>query len=83
MWIYKGTRRNEAYIYLPRADGFEAVPRALLEAMGKLTLVMALDLSADRALARADAREVLSSIDSRGFYLQMPPLDAPRPVKPH
>ena len=81
VWIYKGKRREEAYLYLPAADCFDDVPEDLLNAMGELSLVLELDLSSERTLARANSREVLSSIESRGFYLQMPPLDAPRPVK--
>jgi len=78
VWIYKGSRRAETYIYVPEEDNFDAVPDALLEAMGRLQLVMELELHQARKLARADAAEVMRSVAKRGYYLQMPPIDHPR-----
>jgi uncharacterized protein YcgL (UPF0745 family) len=37
---------------------------------------MTLVLAPERKLARADVAEVLTSIEQRGFYLQMPPTPA-------
>lgn len=74
--VYKGTRREEMYLYVERDRGTADVPQTLLEQFGELEEVMLLPLTADRRLARADAREVLASIEAQGYYLQMPPTPA-------
>ena len=76
-WIYRGSRRDETYLYLPGEDDLSRVPQGLLDAMGRLELVMSLTLSPRRRLARADAREVMAGLVERGYYLQMPPVDTP------
>lgn len=76
-WVYKGARRGETYLYLAKEDGFDAAPRALIEQMGALELVMELELYPGRKLARANAGEVMRSLQSRGYYLQLPPADMP------
>lgn len=75
VWIYKGSRRAETYLYLAEPDDFRRVPAELLQAMGRLELVMELDLHEKRTLARADVENVMSSVSDRGYYLQLPPLD--------
>lgn len=72
-WIYKGTKRDEMYLYVDREDDFERVPPALLSALGELRLVMALELHPKRTLARANVRKVIDELNQQGFYLQMPP----------
>ena len=76
-WIYKGTKRDEMYLYVDREDDFERVPPALLSAMGELQLVIALEFHAGRKLARADVGQVIRDLSQQGFYLQMPPAHNP------
>ena len=76
-WIYKGSRREETYLYLATKDGTEQVPAELLAAMGELELVMQLQLSAQRPLARANTEQVMHELAHKGYYLQMPPVDMP------
>ena len=76
-WIYKGSRREETYLYLAVEDGTDPVPDALLTALGRLELVMSLELSPRRTLARASAEQVIQDLESKGYYLQMPPVDMP------
>jgi len=78
-WIYRSTRRDEMYLYLRAEDDFEPVPDTLLARLGRLELVMDLDLYPGRRLARADAATVMESLKSRGYYLQMPPGPEPWP----
>jgi len=78
-WIYKGDRREQTYLYLPQEDDVSRVPEALLEAMGRLELVMSLTLSPARTLARAEPGDVIAQLRERGFYLQLPPVDTPGP----
>ncbi len=76
-WIYKGTRRDETYLYLAAPDDLSRVPPQLLDALGPLELVMSLTLTPDRRLARASVEQVQRALDQRGFYLQLPPVDMP------
>ena len=75
VWIYKGSRRAETYLYVPGENDFSRVPAALLEAMGRLQLVMELAIDEQRSLARADAKTVIESVRDAGYYLQLPPVE--------
>ena len=72
-WIYRSSKQDEMYLYLPEKDGFEHLPEALMSRFGTPSLVMELELHAERRLARADADEVRKNLAENGFYLQMPP----------
>lgn len=72
-WIYKGNRRDETYLYLAAEEDWSVVPEPLLAQMGQLQLVMTLDLTPDRPLARASAGSVIAALEKQGYYLQMPP----------
>lgn len=70
--IYKGSKKRDSYLYIEQEDDFSRVPEVLLGAMGKLELVMTLELSAEKKLARADIQQVMKALEQDGFYLQMP-----------
>ena len=72
-WIYRGSKQNEMYLYLPEPDCFDDLPVALMSRFGTPSLVMELELHAGRKLARADVDQVRRSLSENGFYLQMPP----------
>lgn len=72
-WIYKGSKHTEMYLYVAAEDDFEAVPDELLSALGRLQLVMSLELVPERKLARADTRKVIEALSTRGYFLQLPP----------
>jgi uncharacterized protein YcgL (UPF0745 family) len=71
--IYKGTKKEEMYLYVPAEKGLEAVPEVLLESFGELSLVMKILLSSKQKLARVDVETVIEEIQNKGFYLQVPP----------
>lgn len=71
--IYESTKRMELYLYVREEDGLPAVPEELWSGFGRPRFAMELELTPERRLARADVREVMRSLDERGFYLQMPP----------
>jgi uncharacterized protein YcgL (UPF0745 family) len=73
--IYKSAKKDEMYLYVDKKDELKRVPEALLGIFGMAIPVTTMLIDTDRKLARADARQVLADIESRGFYLQMP---APR-----
>ncbi len=74
-YIYKSSKKEQLYLYLPTRDDFEAVPPILMETMGAAAFVMELELTPERKLARADSAEVIAGLKEKGFYLQMPPKD--------
>ena len=71
--IYRSTRKAGAYLYVARGQDLQELPAALLQVFGRAEKAMDLVLTADKQLARADAAEVIQSIQEKGFYLQMPP----------
>jgi uncharacterized protein YcgL (UPF0745 family) len=77
VWVYKGSRRAETYLYLPEENNFEQVPAELLEAMGKLAFVMKIEINEQRKLARVDAKNVIKSVLRVGYFLQLPPIEFP------
>jgi len=71
--VYKSTKKDETYLYTDRLEGLKRVPKELLEIFGTPKEVMALLLTEDKVLGRADAKAVLEDIENKGFFLQMPP----------
>ncbi len=71
--IFKGSKKEEMYLYVDQKNGLKDVPDALLQSFGALQSVMVLPLTAERTLARVTATEVLEAIAKDGFFLQMPP----------
>ena len=72
-WVYRSPRRQEMYLYLAAEDAFDSVPAALLARFGEPILVIELELSAQRKLAREDVNTVMSNLREKGFHLQLPP----------
>jgi len=75
VWVYKGSRRTETYLYVPDENNFEHVPKDLLDAMGTLEFVMEIEIDAQRKLARVDAEEVIKNVLDAGYFLQLAPLE--------
>jgi len=73
--VYKSLLKPDTYVFLRSEDAFELIPPPLRETLGRLAKIMDLQLTADRKLARADATEVMSALETRGYFLQMPPTD--------
>jgi uncharacterized protein YcgL (UPF0745 family) len=71
--IYKGDKKEEMYLYVPKQEGLGNVPDQLLASFGEIRLVTTLVLTESRKLARADILKVLAELKDKGFYLQMPP----------
>jgi hypothetical protein len=76
VWIYKGARRAETYLYVPEENDFQHVPQDLLDALGTLELVMELELDEQRRLARVDAKEIMKSLSRVGYFLQLAPIES-------
>lgn len=76
-YIYKSLKKDELYLYLKKKDDFSDIPEPLFKNFGPLQFVMELDLTPERKLAREDAKKVLASLDSQGFFVQLPPAPIP------
>ncbi|MEM6988063.1 MAG: YcgL domain-containing protein [Pseudomonadota bacterium] len=76
-FVYKGALKPDCYLYLRSKDEFNDVPSALKDQLGTLEFVLHFDLHPDRVLAQEDANNVIDSLSTRGFHLQMPPPDDP------
>jgi len=74
--IYRSPRKEGMYLFVDKQEGVERVPEALLTQFGEPEEAFTLLLTAERALARANAEEVIAAISEQGFYLQMPPSEA-------
>ncbi len=77
--IYKSHRRADTYLYVEAEVKLMRVPEALLNLLGRLELVMTLELTPGQTLARADPNEVCRQLTEQGYYLQLPPGDFSAP----
>ena len=66
------------------ADPLAALSEPLRVAFGRATHVMHLELSEARPLARVNVLHVIDSLNTKGFFIQMPPegLINPNAVEP-
>lgn len=72
-YIYRSSKKQELYLFVPEQDKFDKIPEAVMKAFGKPEFVFELELTPERKLARSDVGEVMRSLHGQGFYLQMPP----------
>ena len=75
VYVYKGVNRDDHYLYLASELEYADIPEALLSMLGDLSKVLEFDLTPDRILVQADAKQVRADILQQGFYLQMPKKD--------
>lgn len=75
--IYKSYRRVNTYLYVQEENDLARVPQGLLSLLGRLELVMTLELTPERTLAQADPNDVRRQLQEQGYYLQLPPSDSP------
>ena len=71
--IYKGTKKAEMYLYVPLEKGLKDVPETLLQSFGELELVMKLEPSESRKLARVDVVTVIEDLQQKGFIYRCHP----------
>ncbi|GJL81096.1 MAG: YcgL domain-containing protein [marine bacterium B5-7] len=71
--IYKSSRKTDTYLFVEQNAEIGDLPASLVELLGNLEHVMALELHPQRILAQADATDVIKNINSNGYYVQMPP----------
>lgn len=71
--VYKSPKKDEMFLYVPKADGLGKVPTVLLEMFGAPQHVMDIPLRPGRDLARVSEARLREELAAKGFYLQMPP----------
>lgn len=70
--IYKSLKKDETYIFVKAETLLSELPDALQKILGPTEMVMTLTLTPGRKMARGTADEIIKSIASQGFHLQMP-----------
>ena len=71
--VYKSSIADEMYLYVEKAKGLDAAPDALREIFGTPIKVMDIPLTPTRKLGRVEASKLISELQEKGFYLQLPP----------
>lgn len=71
--IYRSPKEEGMYLYAKKEEGLTKVPEELLKLFGKPIPAMVLLLTPEKKLARVSVEKVAESLDSQGYYLQMPP----------
>ena len=75
--VFKSSKMEGMYLYVPKTTSknsmFEGVPELLLERFGAPRHAMDLLLRKEKPLVSADVEKVMSELESKGFYLQLPP----------
>lgn len=75
-YVYKSLKKDLFYLYVNKKDDFSAVPEELLNSFGALEFVLELELTPERKLAKEDSKQVLASLQEKGFFVQLPPSDS-------
>ena len=70
--VYKSLKKDETYVFIPTTTPLSELPEELLKVLGQTELVMTLNLTPEKKMARGTATEVLKNIEKQGFHLQMP-----------
>lgn len=71
--VYKTSKKDEMYLYVEKKVGFSRVPEELMKMFGQPVLAMTILITPEKKLGRADTEKVINDLESKGFYLQMPP----------
>ncbi len=73
VYIYKCSRKQGSFLYLPEKDNFEGLPESLLGLLGELSFSFEFNLTHNRKLIQTDAKTVLQHISKTGYFLQLAP----------
>ncbi|NOT85959.1 MAG: YcgL domain-containing protein [Methylococcaceae bacterium] len=72
-FIYKSLKKDQLYLYVDKKDDFTRLPEGCMSTLGRLELVMELTLTPERTLAREEAEKVRHQLQTKGFFIQLPP----------
>ncbi|AZQ10726.1 MULTISPECIES: YcgL domain-containing protein [Shewanella] len=71
--VYKSSRKEETFLFVPKREDFSQVPEPLMQMFGQPKLVMLLPLDKKDKLGIADISKVRAELEQKGYYLQIPP----------
>ena len=71
-YVYRSTKKDGLYLYLPSTIDKCELPDAVLKQMGEPELALSFMLTANRKLGQENPATVLSNLQSQGFHIQMP-----------
>lgn len=71
--VYRSPKEEGMYLYVKKEEGIAKVPEELLTLFGIPQPAMVLLLTPDKKLARVSVEKVAESLESQGYYLQLPP----------
>jgi uncharacterized protein YcgL (UPF0745 family) len=71
--IYRSPKEEGMYLYVKKEEGLTKVPEDLLKLFGRPQQAMVLLLTPGKKLAHATVEKVAESLETKGFYLQLPP----------
>ena len=70
--MYRSAKKTDTYLYLLEQDNISVLPNDLRNLLGKIEYTLELNLAKTRKLANAEVDQVISSLRTRGYYLQLP-----------
>lgn len=70
---FKSPKKDELYLYIPQETDLKELPNEFFVMFGEPEHVIDFELTPERRLPRANAKEVLEHIESKGYFMQMPP----------
>ena len=70
--VYKSLKKDETYIFIQSETTLSDLPAELMNVLGNTEKVMTLNLTPEKKMARGTAEEIMLSIETQGFHLQMP-----------
>ena len=71
--VFRSNRKAGTYLFVADAEDLGNLPEDLKTQLEPLEWVMAIDLAERETLAATRPATVIDSIESRGFFLQLPP----------
>lgn len=74
---FKTSKKNELYLFVPKQKdnqtALDKLSDELLVMFGEPEHIFDFALSESKSLPRSNPKEVLDSINNKGYYIQMPP----------
>ncbi len=74
-YVYRSTRKNDTYLYMPKKDEFDDLPEPVQKIFGTPEFSMSFVITPDKKLAQVDAKDVIEKMESDGYFLQLPRQD--------
>lgn len=70
---YKSNKKEALYVFVDQKKGLDALPAEFKVMFGETQYVTEFELTPTRKLGREDPEKVYQAIQSKGYFIQMPP----------